>query len=38
MIRDLVSKVLDRVAGEYVLGLNSENLKEFGIFSGEVRI
>ncbi|EAR90561.2 PH domain protein (macronuclear) [Tetrahymena thermophila SB210] len=37
MFQSLISSVLDKVAGEYVLGLNKENLN-IGIFSGEVKI
>ncbi|KAL4496109.1 hypothetical protein ABPG72_015531 [Tetrahymena utriculariae] len=37
MFQGLISSVLDKVAGEYVLGLNKENLN-IGIFSGEVKI
>ncbi|KAL4498677.1 hypothetical protein ABPG73_003474, partial [Tetrahymena malaccensis] len=37
MFQGIISSVLDKVAGEYVLGLNKENLN-IGIFSGEVKI
>ncbi|KAL4462680.1 hypothetical protein ABPG74_000510 [Tetrahymena malaccensis] len=38
MLKDLITRVLNRVAGEYIVGLTKENLTQFGLFSGEVKI
>ncbi|EAR98864.2 PH domain protein (macronuclear) [Tetrahymena thermophila SB210] len=38
MLKDLFTRLLNRIAGEYIVGLTKENLKQFGIFSGEVKI
>lgn len=37
MFTSLVKSILDKVAGEYIQGLNKENLS-IGIFSGDVKV
>ncbi|KAL4505257.1 hypothetical protein ABPG72_016324 [Tetrahymena utriculariae] len=38
MLKDLLATVLNRVAGEYIDGLTKENLTQFELFSGQVKI
>jgi len=37
MFESLIKSILDKVAGEYIQGLNTDNLS-IGIFSGDVKI
>lgn len=37
MFESLISSILDKIAGEYIQGLNKENLS-IGIFSGDVKV
>lgn len=37
MFESLIKSILDKVAGEYIQGLNKDNLS-IGIFSGDVKI
>ncbi|KAL4505260.1 hypothetical protein ABPG72_016327 [Tetrahymena utriculariae] len=38
MLKNLITRLLNRIAGEYIVGLTKENLTQFGLFSGEVKI